>query len=399
MNSNNHMKKAIHSNTTTMNNQYKSDLSRESSYEQTGLPSPPPSRRGSSMNNTNDLHSSRYSNRKRRNQQRKNYSEIDEDEDDEDDDGTFEEDHQQGDSDSDTSSNYQHKQENEPSIMNKKRMIFNESLQQNILPPLAPHPTTTFHSSWSSSSSSSYFNSHQQHQQQQQQQPIWLLPSSTTMMMDQEQQQPLPESPLSSTSSTSSIYDSASYSKRSRVTPKVQFHPYPYHQKQESISPMMNNNNEKYTLRPLYNKTNSSNNKKEESEDSEDDHQHHDQHMILPRLATYLMNHPDEPPENYFLQQHEQQHLPTRSMTWPSIHKLENTITRRLSIQDLCNPIECLEKSMYQTNLDSHYVKEDDEKEEKTESHSNLKKEEGIDLTLDEFEAIQGFGRFQKCYS
>ncbi|KAI8374221.1 uncharacterized protein BYT42DRAFT_499248 [Radiomyces spectabilis] len=51
--------------------------------------------------------------------------------------------------------------------------------------------------------------------------------------------------------------------------------------------------------------------------------------------------------------------------------------TRRLSVQDLCNPIECLENQTAQPNSE----------------------EEGVNLTIDEFEAIQGFGRFHAVAS
>ncbi|KAI8992661.1 hypothetical protein BDB01DRAFT_903605 [Pilobolus umbonatus] len=78
--------------------------------------------------------------------------------------------------------------------------------------------------------------------------------------------------------------------------------------------------------------------------------------MILPLLANYLVNHPDKSPESYFL-----------------YHYPEFTPHPQLSVEDLLYPIEKLDKikpSYYQ-----HY-------------------QQGVSITMDEFEALQGLGRF-----
>lgn len=75
--------------------------------------------------------------------------------------------------------------------------------------------------------------------------------------------------------------------------------------------------------------------------------------MTLPHLANYLLDHPDEPPENYFFKYY-----------------------YRLSKQDLLYPIEYLlltNNSQEQPNNDDVYI------------------------TIDEFEALQGLSRFYTC--
>lgn len=150
-----------------------------------------------------------------------------------------------------------------------------------------------------------------------------------------------PPSPTAvSTSSADSI---GSYHQRrrssNRVTPAVHFHPYPsnrYH--------------------PNYNYNNQL--PRRHSEDFMTGR------MILPSIASYLVKNPDEPPENYLLH-HEKSASPPTS---------PKKVTRRLSVQDLCNPIESLEPS----NMPMPKPEE-----------------QSVDLTEDEFQALQGLGRFR----
>ncbi|KAI8082873.1 uncharacterized protein BX664DRAFT_249893, partial [Halteromyces radiatus] len=58
-------------------------------------------------------------------------------------------------------------------------------------------------------------------------------------------------------------------------------------------------------------------------------------------------------------------------------------------LQDLCNPIEYLERPSSCDDDNDEYASDQDNKTKM------LKQEDGVDLTLDEYEAIQGFGRFQ----
>ena len=115
-----------------------------------------------------------------------------------------------------------------------------------------------------------------------------------------------PLSPVDSSSSSSE----SERRKRRRMTPKVHFHPYPYNYKHHPSAPNV--------LRPLLHPS--------------------PDHTVLPRLASYLVSHPDGPPENYLLHYR-------RSMSMPDIKAAPaqpTAITRRLSVQDLCNPIEML---------------------------------------------------------
>lgn len=75
--------------------------------------------------------------------------------------------------------------------------------------------------------------------------------------------------------------------------------------------------------------------------------------MTLPHLANYLLDHPDEPPENYFFKYY-----------------------YRLSKQDLLYPIDYF--------LTNHHQ----------EQQSTL---DDVYITLDEFEALQGLSRFYSC--
>ncbi|KAL9560023.1 hypothetical protein MBANPS3_000138 [Mucor bainieri] len=72
-------------------------------------------------------------------------------------------------------------------------------------------------------------------------------------------------------------------------------------------------------------------------------------HMLLPHLADYLVKYPDEPPENFLFKYY-----------------------HRLSLEDLHYPIENI----------GHLIQ----------SCNSLA--EGVYITMDEFEALQGFSRF-----
>ncbi|ORZ01918.1 hypothetical protein BCR42DRAFT_429867 [Absidia repens] len=388
----------------------------DSPYDHSGLPSPPPSRRGSEHGKL----ANKARMRRHRQLQRKNYAENDEEDeleyDDSDDQDQLHEDHSV---DSDSDSGYhilshQHQDGGEfggggRSIISQQRAMFAEmrrsSREGYTLPPPAPIPLIPSRSTSSTSSSQQHMSYHQQR---------------------------LSESPMSSSSSTSTT-DSSSHNtsrKRPRTAPKVQFHPYPYNGKHRRHSAT---GDDRYVLRPLYPKQ-----QDDDNGDHDDDDDRNDARMILPRLATYLVAHPDEPPENYFLHHHhhslgysshqQEPMAQKRALTWPTLPgTTEKTITRRLSVQDLCNPIECLERSSSSTscssssspfpssannddndnnNNDGMYLNKSNDKDNKAEpmqgdTHDKttlapVKQEEGIDLTLDEYEAIQGFGRFQK---
>ncbi|KAI9284017.1 hypothetical protein BC943DRAFT_90266 [Umbelopsis sp. AD052] len=93
---------------------------------------------------------------------------------------------------------------------------------------------------------------------------------------------------------------------------------------------------------------------------------------ILPKLATYLVKNPDKTPESFYRRHHSYD---------SALSKLEYqrqrnaNQTRRLSVADLCNPIESLCQDIESNHQES---------EERT-----------ITLTEDEFEALQGIGRFR----
>ncbi|KAF7723284.1 hypothetical protein EC973_002130 [Apophysomyces ossiformis] len=99
--------------------------------------------------------------------------------------------------------------------------------------------------------------------------------------------------------------------------------------------------------------------------------------MILPRLASFLVAHPEMPPETLLVNQpslqeeeeEEQEEEEEDAEKYP--REEETPMRRRLSIQDLCNPTDWLSDRQVQ------------------ETHN----EEGNPLTYDEMEALQGFGR------
>lgn len=163
-----------------------------------------------------------------------------------------------------------------------------------------------------------------------------------------------PDSPASSDSSTHNISNMApsnSFGHRRRSAPQVRYQPYPYN---NSIEKQHNNHLSTQNI-PRRN-------------------------SALSELATYLVDHPDQSPESYLtsfhnnnqIKQQQQQPLPPRLPT------------RRLSIQDLSNPIEKLD------DQNSKHAKVNKIQE------PELQKQDGVDLTEDEFQAIQGFGKFYR---
>jgi hypothetical protein len=357
----------------------------DSCYDQSGLPSPPPSRRGTK---NKDFYKARI--RQQRQLQRKNYAEDyeeedrdDDDDDDDDDDEDDDDDNDMnclgyGDSDeSDSDASYSMYGYHHNSAIADQREMFAEmrrSSHDGYTLPL-PVPYSQQHPSLPWPALPKSVLNHD---------PIWSLPSihapiplipsgsRTSATQRPHRRHRLSESPLSFSSGSTT---DASPCKRQRTTPKVQFHPYPY----DGNSHRRHSTDNGQKLRPLYHEKKSGDRNTPIDEDE-------DRHMILPRIATYLVAHPDEPPENYLLHHHQQQRSPLyqkRAMTWPTLPGTEKVITRRLSVQDLCNPIEYLE------HFDGNNVA--------LPTPVKQEEEEGVDLTLDEYEAIQGFGRFQKC--
>jgi hypothetical protein len=153
-----------------------------------------------------------------------------------------------------------------------------------------------------------------------------------------------PDSPVSSDSSMN-LNDYFPTPFRRRSAPHVRYQPYPYNQlrKHREIMPSLPRRN-----------------------------------SALSQLATYLVDHPDQSPESYLHHHH-------RS-TSPEIQRLP---TRRLSIQDLSNPIERLDESSSSSSEagTGSIAPSQPESEEQ---------EGGVDLTEDEYQAIQGFGQFYR---
>ncbi|RCH83778.1 hypothetical protein CU098_008794, partial [Rhizopus stolonifer] len=154
-----------------------------------------------------------------------------------------------------------------------------------------------------------------------------------------------PDSPTSSDSSMH-LHDFFPTPSRRRSAPQVRYQPYPYHQshlkEQQEIIPSIPRRN-----------------------------------SVLSQLATYLVDHPDKSPEN-FLKHHQKQDVPTR----------------RLSIQDLANPIEKLEVSSSSNSISN--MSASTSTSSISSHHTEDEELEGIDLTEDEFQAIQGFGKFYR---
>jgi len=104
----------------------------------------------------------------------------------------------------------------------------------------------------------------------------------------------------------------------------------------------------------------------------------------LSELATYLVDHPGQSPESYLTKFHSQEMQLKHQQQQPLPPRLP---TRRLSIQDLSNPIETLDDDSKQ-----HNKPECKHPQQEPEQH----RQDGVDLTEDEFQAIQGFGQFYK---
>ncbi|KAI9257579.1 hypothetical protein EDC94DRAFT_586454 [Helicostylum pulchrum] len=130
----------------------------------------------------------------------------------------------------------------------------------------------------------------------------------------------------------------------------------------KSIKKKKEDNHMAMLLDELFSLSDSSQLTSDEEEDEEEEEEEEEKavkstiirHMMtLPHLATYLLDHPDEPPENYFFKYY-----------------------YRLSKQDLLYPIEYL----LLTNNNQERQNNDD-----------------IYITIDEFEALQGLSRFYTC--
>lgn len=161
-----------------------------------------------------------------------------------------------------------------------------------------------------------------------------------------------PDSPASSDSSAhniSSMSSSNSFGHRRRSAPQVRYQPYPYN---NAIEKQYNSNPPIQSI-PRRN-------------------------SALSELATYLVDHPDQSPESYLTNFHNSNQIKQQQPLPPRLP------TRRLSIQDLSNPIEKLDDQ----NSKHGKVNKIQEPE--------LQKQDGVDLTEDEFQAIQGFGKFYR---
>lgn len=103
------------------------------------------------------------------------------------------------------------------------------------------------------------------------------------------------------------------------------------------------------------------------SSDDEDDIVDENNKAILPHLATYLVNHPEEPPENFFYKHY-----------------------YRLSEQDLLSPIELVRHITSTLTTVSPY------NNHRHHRGSKFVEEGGgvVYITTNEFEALQGFSRF-----
>lgn len=165
------------------------------------------------------------------------------------------------------------------------------------------------------------------------------------------------------------------YSPPRRMMPEVYFHSHPYGRRNHSVD-FGGAPQEGLTMPPRRH--------------SENDFM--TGQMILPRIASFLVQNPNESPENFLLHHQYYRQVPVQGATEEEDEekqqpKQETTekqeqaeeqqqgkqqVKRRLSVQDLCNPIESL-----------------------SEQDRKIQEKEGVDLTQDEFEALQGFGRFR----
>ncbi|KAK4520611.1 uncharacterized protein ATC70_006489 [Mucor velutinosus] len=165
-----------------------------------------------------------------------------------------------------------------------------------------------------------------------------------------------PDSPASSSDSSlrNNSTTTSKLSRRRRSAPQVRYQPYPYN----------NACSEKQSNRPR------------ESIPR--------RNSALSELATYLVDHPGQSPESYLTKFHSQEMQLKHQQQQPLPPRLP---TRRLSIQDLSNPIETLDDDSKQ-----HNKPECKHPQQEPEQH----RQDGVDLTEDEFQAIQGFGQFYK---
>lgn len=240
-----------------------------------------------------------------------------------------------------------------------------------------------------------YQHQQQQHQQQQQHyyyppmpymnmppHPHWQLPPNLPAFAPPPHH--YPESPPSA-SSSSSVEDYAEHassprrvwrSHYDRTTPKVHFHPYPHRRRYNS----MEMPTERVNGLPRRHSDNFMNGR-----------------MILPRLATFLVNNPDQSPESYLT------HIsdPSLAAATEESAAAPAPVTRRLSVQDLCNPIESLheQEKQHQQQQQHQHQQEQQEHEQQHQAALPDNNSESISLTEAEYEALQGFGRFRLVMS
>lgn len=154
-----------------------------------------------------------------------------------------------------------------------------------------------------------------------------------------------PDSPASSDSSNHDYFAPIKPIHRRRSAPRIHYQPYPYqYSEQPEVIPVLPRRN-----------------------------------SALSQLATYLCNNPDQSPESYLSQQPQQQQQSSTTQHQDDKDEeppKELSMTRRLSIQDLSNPLN---------EVSSGSSSMEDEEEE-----------EGVSLTEDEYQAIQGFGQFYR---
>lgn len=125
--------------------------------------------------------------------------------------------------------------------------------------------------------------------------------------------------------------------------------------------------------------------------------------MILPRLASYLVNNPDAPAESYL------RHVESEEKENEQERHGNDTpgMTRRLSVQELCNPIESLQQQQEGEPDESATKTEPQQASQPVSGGQDAQAikvekqddQEGVDLTQAEFEALQGLGRFRSVKS
>ncbi|ORY93003.1 hypothetical protein BCR43DRAFT_361632 [Syncephalastrum racemosum] len=244
----------------------------------------------------------------------------------------------------------------------------------------------------------------QQQQQQQYQQPM-MHPYYASMPMYPWSAMPQQQtSPYIATGSDASPPNTEEYlphpstqyehyrrrSSSNRHTPQVHFHPY---QRRHSHAVPLHGEEDRLTP-PLSAR------------------RHSDDYlagrMILPRLASYLVNNPDAPAESYLRHVESEEKENEQEQTVGDAPSM----TRRLSVQELCNPIESLQQQQegeidegakVEPQQDSHPAAAgaagaggQDSQSIKIEEQDE---QEGVDLTQAEYEALQGLGRFRSVKS